>query len=77
MNETKANSYLSDSAQQELSNEYLHERGDDFHFCFCSFVHWTNVTTASKGFSVVLHTIFLVALLTNPTKHLLKRKLPI
>ena len=46
MIETLANGYSSDSAQQELSNEYQHDRVKMIFLTFCFFVHWTKLTSA-------------------------------
>ena len=48
MIETLANGYSSDSAHQELSNEYHHDRVKMIFIIFCFFVHWTKVTSASE-----------------------------
>ena len=49
MTETLANGYSSDSAQQELSNEYQHDRIKMIFIIFCFFVDWLKVTSASEG----------------------------
>ena len=46
-NETVANGYPSDSAQQELFNIYQH---DWIKMICCFFVHWMKVTSASEEF---------------------------
>ena len=48
MIETLANGYSYDSARQELSNEYQHDRVKMIFTIFCFFVHWTEVTSASE-----------------------------
>ena len=44
-----ANGYSSDSTQQELSNEYQHDRVKMIFIIFCFFVHWTKVALALEG----------------------------
>ena len=47
--ETLANGYSYDSARQELSNEYQHDRVKMIFTIFAIFVHWRKVTSASEG----------------------------
>ena len=58
MIETLANGYSSDSAQQELSHEYQHDRVKMILIIFCFFVHWTKVTSASEGLITLLNHVY-------------------
>ena len=49
MTETLANGYSSESAQQELSNEYQHDRVKIVFRNVCILVLWTNVASALEG----------------------------
>ena len=46
-----SNRYSSDSTQQEVSNEYQHDRVKMIFIIFCFLVHWTKVTSAAKELS--------------------------
>ena len=52
INETLANGYSSESAQQELSNEYQDDRVKIIFNFFCILVIWMNITYKAilKGF---------------------------
>ena len=49
MTETMANEYSSDRTQQDLSNEYQHDRVKMIFLFFCFFVQWMKVTSAAEG----------------------------
>ena len=49
MTETLANGYSSESTQQELSNEYQHDRVSMVFKDFSILVLWTNVASALEG----------------------------
>ena len=44
-----AHGYSSDSSQQELSNEYQHDRVKMIFIILCFFVHWMKVTPVAEG----------------------------
>ena len=48
-----ANGYSSDSAPQELSNEYQHDRVMMIFIILCFFVHRKKVTSASEGLRLI------------------------
>ena len=52
MTETLANGYSSESAQQELSNEYQHDRVSMVFKDFSVLVLWTNVVSALEGLTI-------------------------
>ena len=52
MTETLAYRYSSESTQQELSNEYQHDRVMMVFKGFCVIVLWTKVTSALEGLSL-------------------------
>ena len=54
MTETLANEYSSESAQQELSNEYQHDMVEMDFENLCVLVLWTKVASALEGLSVLL-----------------------
>ena len=47
--ETMAHGYSSESTQQELSNEYQHDRVKMFFKNLCAFVTWKKVASALEG----------------------------
>ena len=49
MIETLAHGYSSESTQQELSNEYLHDRVEMVFKHLCILVVWTRVVSALEG----------------------------
>ena len=60
-----ANGYSSESTQQELSNEYQHDRVWMVYENICVFVLWMKVASALKGLKITLkssHQFFIVRL---------------
>ena len=53
-----ANGYSSESAQQELSNEYQHDRVLMVLKNLCIFVLWAKVTTALEGLTFLIQYLF-------------------
>ena len=53
MTETLANGYSSESTQQELSNEYQHDRVQMIFKNLCFFLLWTKVASALEGLTSV------------------------
>ena len=51
MTETLANRYSSENTQQELSNEYQHDRVELFFKNLCVLVLWTKLALALEGLS--------------------------
>ena len=49
MNKTLANGYSSESTQQELSNEYQHDRVKMIFKNLCVLVFWMKVVSALEG----------------------------
>ena len=52
MTETLAYGYSSESAPQELSNEYQHDRVSMVFKDFCILVLWTKVASALEGLTL-------------------------
>ena len=71
----KANGYSSDSAPQELSNEYRHYLVKMIFIMFCNFVHWMKVTSARAVieihfFSIRSLTFYFILFLKNCTNRI-------
>ena len=57
MNETLANGYSSESAQQEVSNEYQHHRVLMLSTNLCILVLWAKVASALEGLKFISKTV--------------------